>query len=192
MRLCLDHAAIDLAVRRVINVPKRGVGDRSLEALEAYALTHGVNLYEAVKADAVVKGKARAALGQFVDAVEAARAKVHDVAISILLQELLLDSGYLHALEEANEQERIENIKELIADIEHYEEENPDGTLDDYMQMISLYTDKEETKSNQDFIQLMSIHAAKGLEFDYVFVYSLSEGVFPNERSVSGSPGHWR
>src|SRR5699024_10422015 len=76
LRLCLDHAAIDLAVRRVINVPKRGVGDRSLEALEAYALTHGVNLYEAVKADAVVKGKARAALGQFVDAVEAARAKV--------------------------------------------------------------------------------------------------------------------
>ncbi len=185
LRLCLDHAAIDLAVRRVINVPKRGVGDRSLEALEAYALSHGVNLYEAVKADAVVKGKARAALGQFVEAVEAARAKVHDVAISILLQELLLDSGYLHALEEANEQERIENIKELIADIEHYEEENPDGTLDDYMQMISLYTDKEETESNQDFIQLMSIHAAKGLEFDYVFVYSLSEGVFPNERSVA-------
>ena len=185
LRLCLDTSAIDLAMRRIVNVPKRGVGEKSIEALEQYAREHHCNLYEAVKANEVVKGKAKANLEQFVKVIEHARARLETVSISILLKDLLEESGYLSALQEEKELERLDNIKELIADIEHYEEENPQGSLDDYLQTISLYTDKEEELADQDFIQLMSIHAAKGLEFDYVFVYSLSEGIFPNERSVA-------
>ena len=87
-------------------------------------------------------------------------------------------------LEEEKETERLENIKELINDIEIFEENNSDGTLDEYLQQIALYTDKEET-DKQEVVQLMTIHAAKGLEFDTVFVYSMSEGIFPSEKAVS-------
>ena len=94
------------------------------------------------------------------------------------------ESGYIAMLEEEMETERIENIKELINDIEDFEEMYPDGTLDEYLQQIALYTDKQQEDSGE-FVQLMTIHAAKGLEFDIVFVYSMSDGIFPSERSVS-------
>ena len=93
------------------------------------------------------------------------------------------DSGYLDMLREDKEIERLENIKELISDIADYVENNPQGSLQEYLQEISLYTDKEADSSG-DFVQLMTIHAAKGLEFDNVFVYSLCEGIFPNDKSV--------
>ena len=78
----------------------------------------------------------------------------------------------MQMLEDDKETERIENVKELINDIEDFETANPDGTLDEYLQQIALYTDKEQ-ENNGQFVQLMTIHAAKGLEFDIVFVYSM-------------------
>jgi DNA helicase-2/ATP-dependent DNA helicase PcrA len=93
-------------------------------------------------------------------------------------------------LEENKETERIENLKELIDDVREYTENNPDSTLDEYLQLVSLYGDREETLAS-DYVQLMTVHAAKGLEFDTVFVSDMNDGIFPNERAMneSGSRG---
>ena len=92
-------------------------------------------------------------------------------------------------LEEDHETDRLENLKELIDDIKEFTENYPDSSLDEYLQQVSLYGDREETMSG-DYIQLMTVHAAKGLEFDTVFVTDMNDGIFPNERAMNeGSRG---
>ncbi len=185
-----DNPANELAIRRVINVPKRGIGLKSIENLEQLSQMHDLDYFSVLKNHAIARGKAQQEVDKFVVLIETCRNQVQQLSISILLKKLLEESGYLKSLEEAHEDERLENLNELIADIEHYEEDDADASLDEYLQMISLYTDAQEQLDNYDFVQLMSIHAAKGLEFDYVFVYELSEGVFPNERSINEGGKH--
>lgn len=175
----------DLAIRRVINTPKRGVGKKTMEQLERIAAENDTNLYEACKMFPDGKIKAAANIKTFVQVIEDCRKLVDDLSMDLLLRKVLEQSGYFHMLEEDKEIERIENIKELLHDMDLYVQSDPEGTLDDYLQMISLYTDKEETDESGQFVQLMTIHAAKGLEFDQVFVYSLCDGIFPNEKSVN-------
>lgn len=175
----------DLAVRRVINSPRRGVGNKTMEQLEMIAKEHDTNLYEACKLFPGQKGKAAQNIAAFVEMIEACRALRDTVSIDLLLQTVLEKSGYMQMLENEKEIERIENIKELMHDMELFIQNDPEATLDEYMQMITLYTDKEEDTADAQFVSLMTIHAAKGLEFDYVFVYSLCDGIFPNERSVN-------
>ena len=179
-----DNAAIDLAFKRIINVPKRSIGNKSVETMEEISHRENCNLYEVLKNHEVCRGKAAASAKAFIELIEKHRSLVSVMSISMLLENLLEESGYLKMLEEEKETERLENIKELINDIEIFEENNSDGTLDEYLQQIALYTDKEET-DKQEVVQLMTIHAAKGLEFDTVFVYSMSEGIFPSEKAVS-------
>lgn len=175
----------DLAVKRVINSPKRGIGAKTMEALVELAHEHDTNLYEALKYYPMGKGKASIQIHEFVRVIEEARALVDDLSIDLLLENLLENSGYMHMLQEEKEIERLENIKELLHDIENFVQHNPDGGLDEYLQMITLYTEREdEGQADAEFVQLMTIHASKGLEFDNVFVYSLSEGVFPSDKSV--------
>lgn len=174
----------DLAVKRVINSPKRGIGNKTMENIEAIARENDTNLYEACKLYPAGKSKAALNIAKFVEVIEACRTLVDEISIDHLLETLLEQVGYLHMLEEEKEIERLENIKELLHDIEIFVQNNPEGTLDEYLQMITLYTDREEEEDGSEFVQLMTIHAAKGLEFDNVFVYSLCDGVFPNEKSV--------
>ena len=175
----------DLAIKRIINVPRRGVGNKTMERLEEIAREQNTNLYEACKTFANQSSRAAVMIREFVEVIERCRAMRDDLSIDTLLETVLDQSGYMRMLENEKEIECIENIKELLHDMEVFMENDPQATLDDYLQMISLYTDKEEIDDPQaQFVQLMTIHAAKGLEFNYVFVYSLCEGIFPNERSV--------
>ena len=179
-----DNTAIDLAIKRVINTPKRSVGAKTLENIEMLSRSYNINMYEVIKNYPIAKGKAAQALSQFIDLIEKYRGLTKTMSISLLLEAVLEESGYNKMLEDENETERMENLKELISDIEFFEERYPDGTLDEYLQQIALYTDKEESEKGQQ-VQLMTIHAAKGLEFDIVFVYSMSDGIFPSEKAVS-------
>ncbi|MEG0957955.1 MAG: UvrD-helicase domain-containing protein [Erysipelotrichaceae bacterium] len=181
--LLVDNPASDLAIKRIINMPKRGIGAKTLGSIEMISQTENKQMYEVLKEHQFSKGKAQNAINEFVAVIERARSLLKEVSIAHLLEQVLYESGYMKALQEDHEETRIENIKELIHDIVIFEDNNPEGTLDDYLQMISLYTDKEMIEEG-DYIQLMTIHAAKGLEFDNVFVYSLSEGIFPNEKSI--------
>ena len=179
-----NNSAIDLALKRIINVPKRSIGNKTVEKIEELSRSENINMYEVIKSHDVCKGKSLVAMNAFIELIEKYRNLVNSMSISMLLEALMEESGYIAMLEEEKETERIENIKELINDIEDFEEMYPDGTLDEYLQQIALYTDKQQEGSGE-FVQLMTIHAAKGLEFDIVFVYSMSDGIFPSERSVS-------
>lgn len=174
----------NLAVKRIINAPKRGIGAKSIESIEYEAQLHDTNMYEVLKQGDIGKGKAKISIQEFVQVIEDCRTLTDQISIDQLLTKVLEDSGYLEMLREDKEIERLENIKELISDISNYVEKNPQGSLFDYLQEISLYTDKEQI-DNGEFVQLMTIHAAKGLEFNNVFVYSLCDGIFPNEKSIS-------
>lgn len=172
----------DLAFKRVINQPKRGIGQKSIDAIFDLAENNGITMYEAVKNGLYAKNSAT--LENFVRMIEKWRDDLNKVELDVLLQEVLDDSGYRAMLEKDNETERLENIKSLIDDITEYKESYPESTLEDYLMMISLYTDRANM-SEEDALNLMTIHAAKGLEFDVVFVVGLSEGIFPSERTIA-------
>lgn len=173
-----------LAVRRVLNVPKRGIGAKSIEQLETQAQAEDVNLYEVLKHPALSQSKAKSGIAAFVQTIESCRECVDTLSIDLLMKKVLEESGYLRMLQEDKEDDRIENIKELFNDMQQYMENNPDAQLNDYLQEVSLYTDNDLYEGN-DVVHLMTVHAAKGLEFDYIFIYNLCEGIFPSERSVS-------
>ena len=176
----------DLALRRIINKPKRGIGNKTMDTLIARAREKNLSIYELLKEEIPVSGKAQKTLAAFVEKVESWRklAQGGEMEVFALFEHIMQDSGYQAMLEEEQELDRIENIKELIDDVKEFSETNPDSDLDEYLQMVSLYGDREETMSS-DFIQLMTVHAAKGLEFDTVFVTDMNEGIFPNERSMN-------
>lgn len=178
----------NLAIKRIINIPKRGIGTKTIEKIELQGEYENTNMYEVLCKLARGNGKVNTNIRSFVKCIEECIMLSKYISIDQLLQRVLEKSGYLQYLQEHGELDRLENIEELVQDIATFVENNPQGTLQDYLQEISLYTDKEET-SSKDLVQLMTIHAAKGLEFDTVFVYSLSEGIFPNGRSISsGEP----
>jgi len=172
----------DLAFQRVINQPKRGIGQKTVDQIFEIAQSNGISMYEVIKQG--LYAKSQNTLDNFVHMVEKWRKDREELTLEQLMEEVLNDSGYRTMLEKDDEVERIENIKSLIDDIKDYEESYPDSTLEDYLQMISLYTDKA-SEDVSDAINLMTIHAAKGLEFKVVFVVGLSEGIFPSERTVS-------
>lgn len=174
----------NLVIQRIINVPKRGAGAKTLEQIDTFAKEHEINLYEALKQETFGTTKVKHALCEFVDIIEKYRGMVSDYSIMTLLQKLLEEIGYLYMLQESKEIERLENIKELLHDIDQFEQNNTEGGLDEYLQMISLYSDSGQQERGE-FVQMMTIHAAKGLEFDNVFVYNVCEGIFPNDRSIN-------
>lgn len=192
--LCYLRMAVsadDLALQRVINVPRRGIGNKTMDMIADSAREQEISMYEVLKQDQLFSGKVKATLQRFTAMVEKWRsiAMEHTMEIDELFETILKESGYKDMLEEAGEHERIENLKELVDDIEEFCANNPDSGLDEYLQVVALYGDREET-ATVDYLQLMTVHAAKGLEFDTVFVTDMNDGIFPNERAMSeGSRG---
>ncbi len=177
----------DLSFKRVINQPKRGLGDKTIDAIYEIAQTNGITMYEAIKLGTYPKNKET--FSNFVDMIEGFREELKTASLEVLLQDVLNKTGYRAMLEKDMETERLENVKALIDDIKEYQENYPESTLADYLQMISLYLDKASEKI-MDSVNLLTIHSAKGLEFDTVFVVGVSEGIFPSERSlVEGQKG---
>ena len=172
----------DLALLRVINTPRRGVGQKTIDAIQAIAIEKDITMYEVLKNGLYPKNKE--IFQRFVEMIENWKAKMEENDLELLLQSVLDDSGYREMLEKDNETERLENIKSLLDDIKQYSEEYPDSSLDEYLQMISLYTDRA-SEDVGDAVNLCTVHSAKGLEFEVVFVIGLSEGIFPSERTIA-------
>ena len=185
LRMCAG--ADDLALQRVINTPKRGIGPKTVDLIAEKAEEENISMYEVLLThDDLFSGKVKTTLRTFVNNVENWRniAARREMEIWQLLEKILTDSGYKKSLEDGHEDERIENLKELIDDVREFCEDNPDSSLDEYLQMVALYGDREENDS-ADYLQLMTVHAAKGLEFDTVFVTDMNDGIFPNERAMA-------
>jgi len=171
----------DLAFLRVINTPRRGIGQKTIEAIESIAKENNITMYEVIKNGLYPKNKD--IFDNFVNMIEKWRNDLNTMDLELLLQEVLDDSGYRTMLESENETERLENVKSLVDDIKEYASNYPDSSLDEYLQNIALYTDRASEEVG-DAVNLCTIHSAKGLEFEVVFVIGLSEGVFPSERTM--------
>ena len=176
----------DLAFQRVINQPKRGIGQKSIDTIFSLAKDNNISMYEVVKQGLFAKNQSF--LESFVDMVERWKSSLDGKPLEEVLTDVFEQSGYRSMLEKENETERIENVKSLIDDIKDYQETYPGSTLADYLSMISLYTDKANTDGSAS-VSLMTIHASKGLEFKVVFVVGLSEGIFPSERTMLEQKG---
>lgn len=176
----------DLSFERVVNTPSRGIGTKTLEKITLTASRHGISNYEAVcffLNEIGVGGKAKKGLKELVEVIE--KARVSDQSLADIYEELLKDTGYLALMKQNEEDNRIENLMELKNSIDTYVKTHPETPdFESYLQDIALYTSQDEEKTG-DYVSLMSIHMAKGLEFDYVFVSGLSEGIFPSERTLS-------
>lgn len=181
----------DLALQRIINKPKRGIGNKTMELIADTARNENKTMLEVLETENIFSGKAKVTLNDFVNKVNRWKkmAESKKIETFALFETILDESGYKAMLEEDHETDRLENLKELIDDIKEFTENYPDSSLDEYLQQVSLYGDREETMSG-DYIQLMTVHAAKGLEFDTVFVTDMNDGIFPNERAMNeGSRG---
>lgn len=172
----------DLAFVRIINTPRRAIGPKTIDAIQQMANEKGISMYEVIRQGLYPKN--RDTFDRFVRMVEKWKEDMKNGDLEVLLQEVLDDSGYRTMLEKDGETERLENIKSLLDDIKQYSQDYPDSTLDEYLQMIALYTDRASEETG-DAVNLCTIHSAKGLEFDVVFVIGLSEGIFPSERTMS-------
>jgi DNA helicase-2/ATP-dependent DNA helicase PcrA len=174
----------DLAFMRVINTPKRGLGTKTLDKLREDAKANKRTLYEQIKTENNFSGKTYDAFDRFVRLVESTKLLMGQKPLLEILEKMENDSGLRAMYEAAHEVDRLENIKELINDVITFQNQYPESGLDEYLQMVALYGDRNDL-TDGDYCQMMTIHAAKGLEFDTVFVIGLSEGIFPNERAMS-------
>lgn len=176
----------DLALQRIINKPKRGIGNKTLDLIAETARSKNKTMLEVLQTEDIFSGKAKLTLNEFVKKVERWRklAESDTMEIFTLFETILDESGYKAMLEEDHETDRLENLKSLIDDVKEFSESYPESSLDEYLQQVTLYGDREETM-NQDHVQLMTVHAAKGLEFDTVFVTDMNDGIFPNERAMN-------
>ncbi len=185
LKMLVDSASIDLAFDRIINIPRRGIGDKTLANIREISINEHISMYDVIKTYNFATGKIKRSLEGFVAIIEKYRNKLNELKLHKLLGLLLAEVGYYAMLQDVNDEERIENLKSLLQDIENYEENNPENGIEEYLQEVALYSEKKQ--QNLESVSLMSVHAAKGSEFDYVFIFNMSEGIFPSERSIMES-----
>ena len=180
----IDNAMDDLAVRRIINVPKRGIGATTLSRVQDYADENGLTFYNALKMAEEIGtiGRASAKIRPFVMLIQSMRSKLPYISVSELLQEIIEETGYVRELEAENTEEaqqRIENIDELISKAVTYEESEEEPTLSGFLEEVALVADIDSVDETQDYVVLMTLHSAKGLEFPQVYLAGMEDGLFP-------------
>ena len=185
----IDNAMDDLAVRRIINVPKRGIGATTLSRVQDYADENGLTFYNALKMAEEIGtiGRASAKIRPFVMLIQSMRSKLPYISVSELLQEIIEETGYVRELEAENTEEaqqRMENIDELISKAVTYEESEEEPTLSGFLEEVALVADIDSVDETQDYVVLMTLHSAKGLEFPQVYLTGMEDGLFPSYMSV--------
>lgn len=187
----ITQSSDDLAFERVINTPKRGVGDSTLKSMRDFGRNNGnLSLLEAARAmlqDGILKGKIGAAVENFVNLVDRLKDAQNQMTVTEFVEMLLKESGYLGMLKSEDSLEaegRIDNLKELLRALEEFE------SVGQFLEHVSLVSDVD-TLNQENMVAIMTIHAAKGLEFETVFLPGWEEGIFPSQRSVdeSGAKG---
>ena len=179
----------DVSVRRIINEPKRGIGDSTVEALALYAGENELSLMAAAldSEGAGLSSRAQRLVGGFADLMVELTEAMYTMSITEFTSALIEKTGYVKALEESKTEEnqtRIENIRELEGAVSEFAKLNPEGTLTDFLENVALITDVDNLNETSGAVTLMTLHSAKGLEFDAVFLVGMEEGVFPLSRAL--------
>ena len=185
----IDNARDDLAVRRILNVPKRGIGATTVGRVTDYADAYGISFYEALKRAEEIPsmGKAAGKVKPFVNFIQMLRSKTELISVSDLLNEVIEETGYVAELEAEDTDEaraRIENIDELISKVAAYEEGEEHPTLSGFLEEVALVADIDSLEEGSDYVVLMTLHSAKGLEFPKVYLAGMEDGLFPSYMSI--------
>lgn len=186
----IDNGQDDLAVRRIINIPKRGIGAASINKVALYAQEQEISFYDALCAAEQVPGlgKAAAKIRPFVLFIQSMKAKAKLLSVADLLQEVIETTGYVRELEAEGTDEaeaRIENIDELISKAVDYAEGEEAPTLNGFLENVALVADIDSFDENSDYVVLMTLHSAKGLEFPNVYLAGFEDGLFPSYMSIT-------
>ena len=192
----IDNGRDDLAVRRIVNVPKRGIGLTSINRVQEYASSRECSFYDALRAVDLIPniGRGQAKLESFVAMIEHFKNDVQDMSVSELMEEVIKETGYIDALIHECESEeatsRIENIDELRNKIAAYEEncetQNEASTLSGFLEDVALVADIDSLDESTDYVVLMTLHSAKGLEFPHVYLAGMEDGLFPSYMTITG------
>lgn len=188
----IDNGMDDLAVRRIINVPKRGIGLTTINRVQENAVERGVGFYEALLTADMIPGIGRSVskLTSFVALIEHFRESAKTMMVSELMQEILDYTGYIEDLEAESKEdaeERIQNIDELLSKIAAYEEscEDEQPTLSGFLEEVALVADIDSLDESSDYVVLMTLHSAKGLEFPEVYLVGMEDGIFPSYMTIT-------
>ena len=190
----IDNGRDDVAVRRIINVPKRGIGLTTINRIQESATERGIDFYEALLAPGLIAGVGRSAtkLDSFAALIEYFKTLAEEMNITDLLQEVIEKTGYIESLENEDKEEaktRKENIDELISKAATYEESCQDkdekATLSGFLEEVALVADIDSLDEDQEYVVLMTLHSAKGLEFPRVYLAGMEDGLFPGYMSIN-------
>lgn len=190
----IDNGQDDLAVRRIINVPKRGIGLTTINRVQEYAIGRETGFYEALLSANVIPsvGRSAAKLESFVALIEHFKAESERMSITELMDEIIEMTGYVEELKADSDIEaesRIENIEELKNKISDYErnceEEGTKPTLSGFLEEVALVADIDSLDENTDYVVLMTLHSAKGLEFPHVYLAGMEDGIFPSYMTIT-------
>lgn len=189
----INNSADDIAIKRIINIPRRGIGQTTIGRISDYAFSQEMPFYEALRRVDEIPGctRASAKIHSFVSLIEHFRMKLRGEMYSLedMTQELLDVTGYVREIEAENTDEangRIENIESLMNKIVQYEEDNNGGTLNDLLEDIALVADIDTVSDDAEQVLLMTLHSAKGLEFPNVYICGMEETIFPGASAVFG------
>ena len=189
----IDNSADDLAVRRILNVPKRGIGATTVGRVQDYADYMNVSFYDALRVAEEVPsiGRSLNKIEGFVTFIQSLKSKAQAYSVTEILEEVIDLTGYVDELKAEDTEEsraRIENIDELISKTVSYEEamkaEGREATLSGFLEEIALIADIDTVDSDQDYVLLMTLHSAKGLEFPYVYLAGMEDGMFPSSMCI--------
>ena len=189
----VDNGQDDLAVRRIINVPKRGIGLTSINRVQEYAAMHEKGFYECLKGADLIPdiGRGVSKLESFVALIEHFKVDAKELTLHELMQEIIDETGYIESIQAESEieaQARIENIDELLNKVVAYEEvceeHDEPATLSGFLEEVALVADIDNLDENSDYVVLMTLHSAKGLEFPRVYLAGMEDGLFPSYMTV--------
>ena len=180
----------DLAVRRIINVPKRGIGATTISRVQDYATEHGASFYDALRVAETIPGigKSVAKLQAFVQMIQVLRTKQEFYKVKSLIEDILEQTGYMKELQAEGTDEaldRMANVDELLNKAALYDEKTENPTLDGFLEEVALVADIDNLEEDADHVVMMTLHSAKGLEFPVVFMVGMEDGVFPSYISIS-------
>lgn len=182
----IDNGMDEIAVRRILNVPKRGIGATSVGKIQAYADEQNIGFYEALKQAEDIPGLGRSAskITPFTDLIRLFRAELHELSIVRLINDIIEKTGYMDYFAENDSPEEVEerraNIDELISKAATYEDGEETPTLSGFLEEVALVADIDNMDDNNNVVSLMTLHSAKGLEFPIVYLAGMEDGLFPS------------
>ena len=178
----------NIALKRIINEPKRGIGEKAIDKLDEMATSQGISIFKLIQDSNNLEGiRSAGNIILFRDMINNLILKKDNIKISELMKDVLKESGYEAMLNEGNEKEnemRFENLMEFIGVAIEFEKETADATLADFLDSIALVSDVDRMDDESESVTLMTMHSAKGLEFEVVFLVGMEEGLFPSKRSI--------